>query len=136
MSHAPQATPVARGELPGRRCGLGLGSPTLTATWRFPDLSFSWEGPRCGASCCWPQGWLCLPDGWEQEAVVCPQGSEPPAGRAQSSTAQPPSSYQPRGGRAGREGRESVPGPRSKPLPSLCEGSRHELSVRNSRGLR
>lgn len=31
------------------RCELGLGSTMVAATWRFPELSLSGEGPRCGA---------------------------------------------------------------------------------------
>lgn len=37
------------GAASSRRCGLGLGSATVAATWRFPELGLSWEGPRCGA---------------------------------------------------------------------------------------
>lgn len=55
-----------------REDGPWLGSTIVAATWRSPELSLSWEGPRCGALCCWPQGWLCLPAGWGWEAAACP----------------------------------------------------------------
>lgn len=32
-----------------QEAGWGLESAMVAATWRLPELSLSWEGPRCGA---------------------------------------------------------------------------------------
>lgn len=38
-----------RGSCEQQEVWAGLGSAPVAATWRFPELSLSWEGPRCGA---------------------------------------------------------------------------------------